>query len=83
MGAGITVDEGPQSLKQGGAITATKSLVGMGIGLVVANLLGNRLFGLSSLAIIAAMTNTNGGLYAALVGELGNGRRRYFHHLDQ
>lgn len=72
MGAGITVDETPQALKQGVAITATKFLVGMGIGLLVATFLGNSVFGLSSLAIIAAMTNTNGGLYAALVGEMGN-----------
>ncbi|WP_433634290.1 2-keto-3-deoxygluconate permease [Halomicrococcus sp. NG-SE-24] len=72
MGAGITLNEAPQSLKQGTAITATKFFVGMGIGLIVANYLGNSLFGLSSLAIIAAMTNTNGGLYAALVGDMGD-----------
>ncbi|MBX0298017.1 2-keto-3-deoxygluconate permease [Haloarcula nitratireducens] len=72
MGAGIRFDEAPQSLKQGTAITATKFFVGMGVGLIVANFLGNSLFGLSSLAIIAAMTNTNGGLYAALVGDMGD-----------
>lgn len=72
MGAGINVDEAPQSLKQGASITAMKFLIGMAVGLIVARFLGNSLFGLSSLAIMAAMTNTNGGLYAALVGDMGD-----------
>lgn len=72
MGAGIKVNEAPEALKKGTSITAMKFLVGMGIGVFVANFLGNTLFGLSSLAIIAGMTNTNGGLYAALVGDMGN-----------
>ncbi len=73
MGAGITFRTAPRALKTGLVVTATKFLVGVGLGLAVAFLFGDKgLWGLSSLAVIAAMTNTNGGLYAALAGEFGD-----------
>ncbi|EAX3413972.1 TPA: 2-keto-3-deoxygluconate permease 1, partial [Salmonella enterica subsp. enterica serovar Infantis] len=75
MGAGISVKAAPQALLQGGTITLTKLLVAIGIGLGVEHLFGAEgIFGLSGVAIIAAMSNSNGGLYAALVGEFGNER---------
>lgn len=75
MGAGISVKAAPQALLQGGAITLTKLLVAVIIGLAVEWLFGaTGIFGLSGVAIIAAMSNSNGGLYAALVGEFGNER---------
>lgn len=73
MGAGITFRTAPRALRTGLVITLTKLLVGVAIGLSVAWFLGDSgLWGLSSLAVIAAMTNTNGGLYAALAGEFGD-----------
>ena len=73
MGAGISVKAAPQALKQGSAITLTKLLVAVALGMLVQTLFGDAgLFGVTGLAVIAAMSNSNGGLYAALVGEFGN-----------
>lgn len=75
MGAGISIKAAPRALLQGGTITLSKLLVAMALGLGIERLFGAEgIFGLTGVAIIAAMSNSNGGLYAALVGEFGNER---------
>jgi len=73
MGAGIHIKAAPKSLLIGGGVTFTKFAVAVALGFGVERLFGTEgICGLSSVAIIAAMSNTNGGLYAALAGEFGN-----------
>ena len=72
MGAEIRVRTAPAALRKGLAITLGKLFSGVCIGLLVAHLApGGRIFGLSGMALIAAMTNANMGLYAALSRQYG------------
>lgn len=73
MGAGMSFDSAPKALKIGGVTTLTKYLFSVALGLAVNSLFGPGGFlGLSALAIISAVSNTNGGLYAALTAEFGS-----------
>ena len=62
-------------MKKGVLLTASKYFTGLGVGFLWGYLSGdmmNGFLGLSTMAIIAAMTNGNGGMYAALTGQYGN-----------
>ncbi|WP_261133545.1 2-keto-3-deoxygluconate permease [Bacillus sp. Marseille-Q3570] len=72
-GAQINVKTFGVSLAKGGALLGTKWAVGAVFGLIAYMFAGDNglWLGLAPIAVIAAMTNSNGGLYVALVGQYG------------
>ncbi len=72
-GAQINVKNVGTAFAKGATLLAMKWVVGAAIGLIAYIFAGpDGLFlGLVPLAIIAAMTNSNGGLYVAIVGQYG------------
>jgi 2-keto-3-deoxygluconate permease len=77
MGASINVKATPYLLKKGGALFATKVGTAVVAGVVLGHFLGEQpitsgvFAGISTLAVVAAMNDTNGGLYMALMGQYG------------
>ena len=80
MGTTIELRATPYILKKGGALFLTKVACAMIIGISVGHFLGENpvgagpFLGLSTLAIVAAMNDTNGGLHMALMGKYGQAR---------
>ncbi len=77
MGATIEVRALPVVLRRGGTLLATKIALGLLAGFVLGRLLGEQpvaagwFAGLSTLAVVAAVNDTNGGLYMALMNQYG------------
>ncbi|WP_186107326.1 2-keto-3-deoxygluconate permease [Burkholderia gladioli] len=77
MGASIDVKATPYLLRKGGALFVTKVGTAIVAGVVLGHFRGEQpvssgLFaGISTLAVVAAMNDTNGGLYMALMGQYG------------
>lgn len=74
VGSQMNLKTGGVALKKGLLLTSTKYLGGLAIGMAFGFFFDpwEGLFGLSALAIIAGMTNSNSGMYAALTGQYGN-----------
>jgi 2-keto-3-deoxygluconate permease len=77
MGAKIALRSLPQVLRKGGALMGTKIALGLLAAVVLGRSIGVEpihsgwLAGLSTLAVVAAVNDTNGGLYMALMGQYG------------
>ncbi|MDR1469263.1 MAG: 2-keto-3-deoxygluconate permease [Spirochaetaceae bacterium] len=72
-GAQINVKQAGQPVFKGVLLTTVKFLVGALLGILLNKVFGPAgILGIAPLAVIAAVTNSNGGLYAALAGEFGD-----------
>jgi len=72
-GAQISVRQAGPTLYKGTALLLVKFIIGAVLGVLVNSIFGTAgVLAISPLAIIAALTNSNGGLYAALAGEYGD-----------
>lgn len=80
MGASIDFKATPYILKKGGTLFAVKIGMAIVLGVIFGHFLGEApvaagmFAGLSTLAVVAAMNDTNGGLYMALMGQYGRPR---------
>lgn len=74
VGSQMDFSIGRRALKKGLIITSSKLMVAIACGYLIAALTDpmSGLFGLSIVAVIAALSNGNGGLFVALTGEYGN-----------
>ncbi|MBA4699508.1 MAG: 2-keto-3-deoxygluconate permease [Ruminococcus sp.] len=73
MGTSLQVKDMPKVLKRGGILLASKFAVGALLGIIIGKLFGMEgIFGLTTLAIISAVTNSNGSVYLTLMGNYGD-----------
>ncbi len=78
LGSTISVRALPRMVKRGGAMLVTKVGIGIVIGYALGHLIGalpiqgGWLAGISTLAVVAAFNDTNGGLYVALMEQYGS-----------
>lgn len=73
MGAQLRVREIFSIVKRGGVLLISKFLIGVIIGIAIGKIFGNIGFlGLTSLAVISSVTNSNGSIYLALMNTYGD-----------
>ncbi|MDD2981214.1 MAG: 2-keto-3-deoxygluconate permease [Hespellia sp.] len=73
MGTTLKLKEMPMVLKRGGTLLLAKFAIGALLGIIVGKCFGSGgILGLSALAIISGVTNSNGSVYYSLMTEYGD-----------
>ena len=72
MGANLSLRSAPKAIKTGLVVVFVKLFASIGIGLLISRFFDDNLFGISAMAVIAAMSNSNGAMFAALTKVYGD-----------
>ena len=72
VGTKMTMRAAPRMLVRGLGLLSSKVGTATLLALAVAHLFGGNLLGLSTLAVMVAMSDTNGGMFLALTGVMGD-----------
>ena len=72
VGTKMTVRAAPRMLMRGFGILTAKVGIATIFALAVARLFGGEIIGLSTLAVMVAMSDTNGGMFLALTSVMGS-----------
>src|SRR5215212_3454264 len=72
VGTKMTFRAAPRMLLRGGGILAAKVGTATLFALTIAHYFGGSVLGLSTLAVMVAMSDTNGGMFLALTSVMGN-----------
>lgn len=72
VGTKMTWKTAPKMMVRGFGIMTAKVGVATGLALLISKVFGGELFGLSTLAVMVAMSDTNGGMFMALTSVMGS-----------
>lgn len=73
LGTTLQLRDMPKVMKRGGLLLISKFIIGALIGILVGKFFGKEgILGLTTLAIISSVTNSNGSVYLALMTEYGD-----------
>lgn len=73
LGTTLQIKDMPKVLKRGGILLISKFLIGAAIGIAIGKIFGLAgVFGLTTLSVISAVTNSNGSIYLALMKTYGD-----------
>ena len=72
VGANLSISGAGKALKVGAVVTLTKLLASIAVGLIASHFFNDNLLGLSAVAIISGMSNSNGGMFTVLTKMYGD-----------